>query len=252
MITIGACSWVLDTQGVSAIQRASELGFKAIELLAYSMDDYNNMRDPTVQAAYVEAAAKHEIEVVGMVSGIFSSVAALHSEEQEAAVWEMLSTMIDAAIAMKIPGIACAMFGEYGINNAEEMARTSAMLRCGCEYIGDRPLQISTGSTLSIKDNRELIERVNHPNMRVCYNAGMGAAVNGAEMVRALGDVLYNVVHFKDFDLNEEGSGDFPATVQALKDIEFKGYILSHIEHKDDIEAQTAADITKLEHIFEL
>jgi hypothetical protein len=87
MITIGACSWVLDTQGVSAIQRSRELGFTAIELLAYSMDDYNKMRDPTAQ---------------------------------------------------------------------------------------------------------------------------------------------------------------------AFKDIEFKGYILSHIEHKDDIEAQTAADITKLKHIFEL
>jgi sugar phosphate isomerase/epimerase len=251
MITIGVCSWKLDAQGVSAIQRASELGYKAIELLTFSQDDYNEIRNPADQAAYVEAASTYEIELVGMVLGIFSSVVALHSVEQESTAWEMLSNMIDVAIAMKIPVIACAMFGEYGINSAEEMARTSAMLRRGCEYIGDRPLKIATGSELSIEDNRKLIEQVNHPNMRTCYNANNWSGVNGVEMVRELGDVLYNVVHYRDFDL-EEGSDDYRATAQALKDIGFEGYILSHIEHKDDIEAQTAADITKLKHIFEL
>lgn len=252
MITIGACSWVLDTQGVSAIQRASELGYKAIELLTFSQDDYNEIRNPAVQAAYIEAASKYEIELVGMVLGIFSSVVALHSVEQEATAWEMLSNMIDVAIAMKIPVIACAMFGEYGINSAEEMARTSAMLRRGCEYIGDRPLKIATGSELSIEDNRKLIEQVNHPNMRTCYNGGMTDTVDGAEMVRSLHDVLYNVVHAEDFERNEEGDGKFLATAQALKEVGFEGYILNYSNYEDDIEAHTTTDVAKLKHIFDV
>ena len=140
MITIGVCSWMLDTVGVAAVQRASELGFEAMEIGVFSLEGYNEMRDPAIQAAYLEAAATHGIELVAMSLGIFSQVAALHSEAQEATVWEMMGNMIDVAAVMDIELVYCVMFGDAGINNAGEMARASAMLRRGCDYVGDGPV----------------------------------------------------------------------------------------------------------------
>ena len=107
MITIGVCPWMLDTVGVAAVQRASELGFEAMEIGVFSLEGYNEMRDPAIQAAYLEAAATHGIELVAMSLGIFSQVAALHSEAQEATVWEMMSNMIDVAAAMNIELVCC-------------------------------------------------------------------------------------------------------------------------------------------------
>ncbi len=159
MITIGVCPWMLDTVGVAAVQRASELGFEAIEIGVFNLEGYNELRHPAIQAAYLEAAAAHEIELVAMSLGIFSQVIAIHSEAQEAMVWEMLSNMIDVAATMKIELVCCSMFGDAGINNAGEMARASAMLRRGCDYIGDRPLVLATENTLSNAGNRELVER---------------------------------------------------------------------------------------------
>ena len=229
MITIGVCPWMLDTVGVAAVQRASELGFEAMEIGVSSLEGYNEMRDPAIQAAYLEAAAAHEIELVAMSLGIFSQVIAIHSEAQEATVWEMMSNMIDVAAAMNIELVYCAMFGDAGINNAGEMARASAMLRRGCDYIGDRPLLLATENALSNAGNRELVEQVNHPKIRVlmdAYNGVWSGAYNAADMVRELHDVLCNVAHAKDGlkdrpdnVLIGEGDGDFPATAEALKEI---------------------------------
>lgn len=259
MITIGVCSWVLDTQGVSAIQRASELGFKAIELGVFSMEDYEEIRKPATQAAYVEAATKYDVKLVGIMVGIFSHIWGIHNKEHEETIRETLCNIIDIAAAMKIELLTCAIFdgiGDFGIHNAKEMARTSAMLGRACDYVGDRPVQIATENTLSIQENRELINQVNHPKMRVlvdCYNGIWSGAFNGAEMVRELHDVICHVAHAKDGSDNAligQGDGDFIATAQALKDIDFDGYIISESNYKAEAESRATADLQTLKHIF--
>jgi sugar phosphate isomerase/epimerase len=251
---------MLDTVGVAAVQRASELGFEAMEVGVFSVAGYNEMCDPAIQTAYLEAAATHGIELVGMTLGIFSQVVALHSEEQEATVWEMMRNMIDVAVAMSIELVCCSMFGDASINNADEMARASAMLRRGCDYIGDKPLRIATESTLSITGNRELIEQVNHPNMCVlmdAYNGVWSSGYNAADMVRELRDVLCNVAHAKDGLKHQpdnvligQGDGDFLATAQALKDIGFEGYVMCENSYRNETEVRTAADLATLKRIF--
>jgi sugar phosphate isomerase/epimerase len=261
MITIGVCQWMLDSEGVAAVQRASELGFEAMEIGVFSLEGYGEMRDPAIQAAYLEAAAAHGIELVAMSLGIFSQVIAMHSKAQEAAVWEMMSNMIDVAAAMKFELVCCAMFGDAGINNADEMARASAMLRRGCDYIGDRPLVLATENTLGNADNRELVEQVNHPKIRVlmdAYNGIWSGGYNAADMVRELCDVLCNVAHAKDGLKHQpddvligQGDGDFSATAQALKDIGFEGYVMCENNYTSETEARTTADLATLKRMFE-
>jgi sugar phosphate isomerase/epimerase len=186
-----------------------------------------------------------------------SLVVSLHNKEKEATVQEILSNMIDMVIAMKIELLTFYLGGDLGINNAEEMERTSAMLRRACEYIGGRSLWIATESTLSIQENRKLINQVNHPKMRIlvdCYNGVRSGAFNGAEMVRELHDVLCNNVHAKDGPddaLIGQGDGDFLATAQVLKDIRFDGYIISETHYKTDVETRAATDLATLNGIFE-
>jgi len=256
MISIGVCPWMMDTDGIEAVQRASELGFTAIEIGVFNIEGYEKMRDPAVQNTYLEAASAHGIELVGISLNIFTQIVTLYSEEQEATVWEVMRNVIDAALAMNIELVCCGMFGDFSIHNADEMARTSAMLRRGCDYIGNRPLRIATENTLSIEDNRKLIEQVNHPNMRVlvdCYNGIWSGAFNGAEMVRDLSDMLCNVVHAKDGPddaLIGQGNGDFLTTAQALKDIGFEGYVMCENNYRNDTEARTAADLATLKRMF--
>lgn len=260
MITIGVCSWMLDKQGISAIQRASELGFEAIELGVFSMEDYIEIQKPATQAAYVEAATKYNVKLVGIMVGIFSHIWGIHNKEHEETIRETLCNIIDIAASMKIGLLSCAVFdgiGDFAIHNAEEMAQTTAVLRPVCEYIGDRPIQLATENTLSNQQNRELINQVNHPNMRVvmdAYNGVWSGGYNATEMVRELSDILANSVHLKDGPDNAligQGDGDLIATAQALKDIDFDGYIISENSYKSDAEARAATDLATLKRIFE-
>jgi len=259
MITFGVCSWVLDREGIAAIQRASELGFEAIDLGFFSMEDYEEIRKPETQSAYVEAATKYNIKLACMTVGIFSHFIALHDKEQEATVREIFSNIIDVVAAMKIELLACAVFdgiGDFAIHNAEEMAQASTILRRACEYIGDRPIQIATESHMSIKENRDLLNQVNHPKMRIMVDSGAGlygSGYNPAEMVREMRDSLYKIAHVQDGPddaLIGKGDGDFAATAQALKDIGFEGYVISENNYKNDAETRAATDLATLKGEF--
>ena len=69
-ITFGVCSWVLDRKGVTAVARARQLGFEAIEIDVFSLERYHEMCDPAVQAAYVKAAATHGVKLVSLCLGL--------------------------------------------------------------------------------------------------------------------------------------------------------------------------------------
>ena len=87
-VTFGVCAWVLDVEGVPAVQRASQLGYEAIEIGAFNLDGYHNLCDPAVQAAYAEATATQNIKLVSLCLGIFSKVMAFYDAAQEVLVWE--------------------------------------------------------------------------------------------------------------------------------------------------------------------
>ena len=259
MTIFGVTAWTLDVGGVDAIRRASELGFRAIDLGFFSMEDYEEIRKPETQSAYVEAATKYNIKIASMTVGFFSHFVALHDKEQEAKVWEIFSNIIDVVASMKIELLACAVFdgiGDYAIHDAEEMAQASRILRRACEYIGDRPIEIATESHMSIKENRDLLEQVNHPKMRIMVDSGAGLYSSGyipAEMVREMRDSLYNIAHVQDGPDNAllgEGDGNFFETAQTLKDIGFEGYIISENSYGEDAETRATTDLATLEAIF--
>ncbi len=257
-ITFGVCQWVLDTTGVAAVQRASELGFRALQIGVRSLDQFAEMQKPAVQAAYLAAAATHNIEIVGMSLGIFNQIA-LHDATQADKVWEILSSMIDVAIAMQIELVYCPSYADGIISNTEERSRTSAMYRRACEHIGDRPLLIATENSLDAAGNRALINQVNHPNLRVLIDAYNPVVFgeNAAGLLHELEDVLSNQVHAKDGHNQQMGSaplgqgdGDFMATVQALNDIGFSGYVICENNYDVATESRTAADLATLKRVF--
>ena len=260
MITIGICQWMLDTLGVAAVQRASELGFPAMQIGVRSMDAFHEMRDPAVQAAYLEAAAAHHIDIVGMSLGIFNQIA-LHDTAQSYTVWEILSQMIDAAVAMNINLIYCPSYGHGVISNDDELARTAAMFRRACDHVGDRPLLIATENSLNAAGHRRLVGQVNHSNMRVLIDAYNPVVYgeNPAVMIRELQDILCDQFHAKDGRDRQggtepigQGDGDFAAAVQALKDIGFSGYVVCENDYTVETDTRAKADLATLQKLFDV
>lgn len=262
MITFGVCQWILDRKGVDAVHRAGELGFRAIQLGIPDVETVTQLQQPESQTAYKNAAVEAGVVIVGIgIQALAQS--GLQSDPQSEngqTVWQVLTGVIDAALAMGIPLVYCPSLGDGEIKTEADLSATAAVLRRACDYIGERPLTLATENSLDVAGNRKLIEQVGHPRFKVLVDA-YNPVVYGhhaVDLIRGLPDHLCNQFHAKDgLDKQRgvarlgEGDGGFAESVAALKEIDFRGYIICENNYDADAEARTALDLATLRTLFD-
>jgi len=260
MMKLGICGWCLDVKGVETVRRARELGFDTMQIGVHSMADADTLRDPDVQKQYMQASQDHNVNIIGLSISIFDTFS-FHAPENEAQIWNVLTGMIDAMVTMGVDLAYCPSFEASRITSTEEMGRVAGLLRCACDYIGDRRLMFATENTLDVAGHRELLNMVNHPKLKVLVDAYNPTVFghHASDQIRELKDVLVNQVHAKDGNNHVMGSaplgtgeGDFERTAQALHDINYDGYVITENNYDVDAEWRVQADTATLKRLLKV
>ncbi len=258
MIRIGVCQWSLDVRGVAALARAAQLGFAGIQLGLVDEATAAALKEPALQAAWLQAATETGVEIIGFGINALNNLP-LHSppdSEVGRRALQILQDGIDIAVAMDVGLVYCPSFMKADIRTDEELARASAMLRRGCDYIDGRPLLLATENGLDAAGHLRIIEQVDHPALRVLVD-GYNPVRYGhyaADLVRELpARYLCNQAHAKDGrDLVSgsaplgRGDGRFVAFVHALKTIDFEGWLISENNYDSNADELVAADLATL------
>lgn len=257
-IQFGVCGWCLDVKGVDVVKRASELGFRAMQIGVQSLDDVETLKNAEVQAAYLEASNDYGVKLLGISVSVFDYLCLFDPSNAETSR-QVLYDMIDVSNALSMPLVFCPSFMASEIKSNDDLLKTASVLRDVCGYAKNRSVIFATENTLDVQGHKELLGAVNHPHLKVfvdCYNPVVFGS-RAESQIRELKEVLADQIHAKD-GINHvmgsaslgEGEGDFMSSVSAIKEIDYSGYIVLENNYDVQTEARIQKDMAVLEQAF--
>lgn len=232
------CEWCSPVAGPAVCQLASEAGLDGVEL---NIGDFNHnlpLSSARIQRYYMEAAQKYGIAFTAMAVNTPGVHTLLPAENQpEYAMTRLiLSKAVEAAAAMRIPIVQIPSFFSNEIKTPENLRSAAHFLRYTCELAEKYNILVGSENTLSLDETFELIDLVDRANFRIYFdteNPVFFKNNNPAEMIRRLGSHICEV-HVKDGTAEQlscrplgQGHGHFFECVEALKDINYSGWIVS-------------------------
>lgn len=218
----------------SACQKASELGFDAVELFAPGPD--------AVAAETIQGLLKqHQLELaaVGTGAGMVKHGLCLTdpNADKRAAAKDFIRQMIGFGAPFGAPAIIGSMQGKWG----KDLSRDDALklLAEGLEELGQaaesqnvpliyEPLnRYETNLITTMQDGAKFLETLKTKNVKLLadlFHMNIEEA-NLAEAIHAGGKHIGHV-HFVDSQRKAAGMGhmDFAPIAKALKDIDYQGY----------------------------
>lgn len=262
MIRIGVCQWSLDRGGVAALTRAARLGFAGIQLGIADEETAAGLTEPALRQDYLQAAEETGVAILGFGVNALNRYP-LHSHpdsEDGRRAWRLLCSALDTALAMQVSLVYCPAFLRGEIRTDEELARASAMLRRGCEYVAGRPLLLATENSLDAAGHLRLIEQVGHPALRVLVDSYNPVVFGHRATDLLLGlpaEVLCDQMHVKDGLAHVMGSaslgqgeGHFEEFAHMLQARAFDGWLICENDYTTDAEERVAADLATLTRLF--
>jgi L-ribulose-5-phosphate 3-epimerase len=192
-----------------------------------------NMRDLSVACRYKAEAYRWGLSIPS-TAGVWDH-----------AVWGPLSKqdLLDSIRVTEILGarvILVAFFGKNAPNMVDKQSYEPvvSLLRDVAPRAQEAGILLGLENSLSPKDNKDLVDRIGHPAVKVYYDLdnmyqyGHGAeAVPGIEL---LGLERIAAVHVKNKGriLQETGRIDWAAAFQALTEIRYDGWLVFETQHK--------------------
>ena len=255
---------------VETIYDAGEAGFDGIALQIDSPDPDDHLAwSPAGRAKLREAAVEAGVEIVSISpsfywkgwegeDGFLSDTPAL----RERAIAE-LEFAIDAAGALGAELVLLPFFRDIEITEVKHKTRVVDALKevvDRAELIG---VTITLETSLPASENAEIIDAVDSPHAKICYDAANKAALYGYEEVkevRTLGDRIgeYHVKDFHepppDFPDNYaplgEGAVDQQGVADALLEFGYDGWVVLETEVGKPLE-YTAEQLQYTKSLFE-
>jgi sugar phosphate isomerase/epimerase len=227
--------WVLPLPGPYSCKIAAELGLEGIELDLGSYEQGFPLTNQIVQQAYLEAGEKWNIMYPSIAVNALLAYGMTNpenSKKRDIALGAIYKG-IDTAEALKIPIVQLPSFKDGLINNEEDFRLTSQCIKIACQYAEDKGIIIATENILSVEDNLRLLNEVGYNNLKIFFdtlNPYRRKKYDVAEMIRKIGRFICEV-HVKDGNDDEmftalgSGKSDFYKSIEALKEINFSGWI---------------------------
>jgi len=146
------------------------------------------------------------------------------------------------------------------IRDQADLERTAAVLREACAYAEKTPVRVATENSLGLKENLELLRKVNHPKLCVLFDT-LNPVMRGhsaVELVRGLWSHMCDQIHAKDgrdggmgnAALNS-GVAGFAETAVLLCALGFSGRIVLENDYCTDAETRVARDLAVIKECFD-
>ena len=240
----GACEWCFPCWGPLSLKMAHEAGFSGMQLGdgGGSLHAYP-LLDKSVQAAYLEAAERYDMALQSIHlytlghQGYLRS--AFDSREGEACRESILSGVL-AAFAMGIPTV---IIDGMRMNTAAKYAHMMSMAQYAVTVGTDHGVNIAMETDMTLEDHFRFLDALDG-KITLCFdthNPVMYGTGKPAELIRALGRDRIDHFHMKESRPNADGyitvetpivllgqgMTEFGESVQAIKDIDYSGWLIS-------------------------
>ncbi len=244
-IRVGVTDWNLRLGAKpESIPLAAKLGFDGIQISfgRGSGDDKLPMDSPELIDRCLTLARENKIAIAG------TCVDRLHvnglKSDPLGRKWVLDSIRLTKALNTKV--LLLPFFGKWAFQNKAEMDTTGDILKELAPVAEKAGVILGLEDTISAEDNVRIMDRAGSRNVLVYYDVG-NSSRNGFDVVkeiRWLGKDRICQIHLKDNpNYMGEGTIQFPAVVQAIRDIGWSGYVV--LETDTHPGAAVEADMAK-------
>jgi L-ribulose-5-phosphate 3-epimerase len=248
---IGACDWSLGKRNEpGALDVAKEIGLDGVQVDMGTAKNDMRLRQPEVQKAYREAAARTGLEIASLGMCELNSVPL--KSDPRAAQWLADSVDVCKALNLQVVLVACFGKGDLNMKTTDQIDHVVEVLKATAPKAETSGVILGLENYLSAEDNRTIVDRVGSPAVQVYYDVG-NSTDKGRDVVkeiRALGKLICEF-HAKDgkFMLGE-GRIDFKQVRQAMDDVGYRGWIQIEAATPHGLIPDYKADCKYLKSIF--
>jgi sugar phosphate isomerase/epimerase len=224
-LKLGVTDWNLRKTGdIEAVVLAKNLGFEGVEvsLGRKPSADKLPLDNSELQAQYLRQAKQHSIALAGTCLDI------LHvnylKNDKLGQKWVADGIPITRNLNARV--MLLPFFGKGALQTREEMDYVGDALREVAPAAEKAGVILGLENTISAEDNVRIMDRARSKAVLVYYDVG-NSTFNGFDIlkeIRWLGKDRICQMHLKDRAYMGEGKINFPAVMQAVADIGFRGF----------------------------
>jgi sugar phosphate isomerase/epimerase len=225
-LKIGVTDWNLRQTGkVEAVALAKSLGFAGVEvsLGRTPVDGKLPLDNAEVQDAYLTEVRKHNFALAGTCLDILH----VNYLKNDKLGQKWIADAIPITKKLNARVMLLPFFGKGALRTREEMDYVGDVLRELGPEAEKAGIVLGLEDTISAEDNVRIMERSRSKAVLTYYDVGnsTNAGFDIVKEIRWLGASRICQFHLKDNPhYLGEGKIDFPAVMQAISDINFRGF----------------------------
>ena len=253
-LRIGVTDWNLNMgANPDAVPLAAQLGFDGVQV-SFGRKIVNEKMpadNPDVVARYLSLSKQHKIPIDG------TCVDRLHDNglksDKLASKWVVDSIRLTKALNAKV--LLLPFFGRWALQSQDEKDQVGDALRDLAPEAEEAGVILGLEDTISAEDNVRIMERARSRSVLVYYDVGNStkAGFDVVKEIRWLGKNRICQFHFKDNPhYLGEGAIQFPAIVQAVRDIGFSGYANLEVDgHQNQLKSDMRRNLAYIRNVIE-
>ena len=253
-LRIGVTDWNLNMgANPDAVPLAAQLGFDGVQV-SFGRKIVNEKMpadNPDVVARYLSLSKRHKIPIDG------TCVDRLHDNglksDKLASKWVVDSIRLTKALNAKV--LLLPFFGRWALQSQDEKDQVGDALRDLAPEAEEAGVILGLEDTISAEDNVRIMERARSRSVLVYYDVGNStkAGFDVVKEIRWLGKNRICQFHFKDNPhYLGEGAIQFPAIVQAVRDIGFSGYANLEVDgHQNQLKSDMRRNLAYIRNVIE-
>ena len=227
-VSVGVMDTTLRLQGkLDAVAASARLGFEGLEISIGSPGPNGKLSldHSEIQDQYLAESKRLGIPLVSTYLNI------LHQNclKNDPLARKWVADGIAITHRMKVPILMLVFFGKCAVEGAADLDAVTGPLKELAPEAKKAGLVLGFENTLSARDNARVLDRVASDALKVFYDVGNSTNLGGFDVpaeIRWLGRDRICQFHLKDKGYMGEGKVDFPAIMQAIKEIGFRGYVV--------------------------
>lgn len=211
-----------------SVDAAADLGLAGVQVTLGKPDASGQLTlsNPELQKRFREAAKRREIALPNTYLDVLHTDC-LKDNSAAALRWIQQGLTITKALGADI--LMLVFFGHCAIEKEPEQKVVIAPLREACRMAQDAGIVLGFENTISAKDNLAILQAVDSPALKVWYDIGNSTNIghfNVPEEIRLLGRERICAFHIKDKSYLDTGAVPVRGALQAIRDINFKGFAM--------------------------
>jgi sugar phosphate isomerase/epimerase len=245
---------------VSLFPKAGEIGFQGIEFgigLDYR-EDLLWTGEGNLRQAMREASQTTGVEAASICLHLLNykeySPASDNSEHRETA-GEIIRNSIEACAHIGASVILLPFFGTAALKSEEQIQLLIDEMKMLSPIAEGKGVCLALETSLNAADMARIVEAIGSDYVQVYFDTGNAAGIgyNIIQEIEGLGKHIVQI-HIKDHPSTQmlgEGNIDFEAAINALKKVDFRGYLMLETPSTDDSVAAAVKNLAYIKRVAE-